>query len=404
MKKKKALYTTFIALILLGGTQTVNGQFLKKLKKKVEQKLEQKADEEADKLLNGQDNTATYDNGKPQNTANKKNPEKTPKNQRNTPTTGSSSHFQKTYLTFKSPSENFSDVVIPSHNNLPRFGALNPYSELTPVSNHKGYKALVELKYLSEVYKNMNRTNLTQNNRNTSQQVNLKAKHSTFAQRHLLNTIGQVGTEELLLEYTCNPKLKENCKAIGIKGERLQPAVWGGDTQNKFQQKRQYTSFIQLHFETLQNWADTFFKDGYEIAYYVDRGSIRRTYDFKNKGYWLYSLMNSTISDFMLHRSNFLAYTEGEQQVKFASKLIFLPLAPEKAKELKLEERLIQNTIPIHTVFKVRVSPKTLNSDKTNIQFEFQLESQTVELYKDRALTKKIGELDLTNLTTKNEE
>jgi len=314
MKKKKALYTTFIALILLGGTQTVNGQFLKKLKKKVEQKLEQKADEEADKLLNGQDNTATYDNGKPQNTANKKNPEKTPKNQRNTPTTGSSSHFQKTYLTFKSPSENFSDVVIPSHNNLPRFGALNPYSELTPVSNHKGYKALVELKYLSEVYKNMNRTNLTQNNRNTSQQVNLKAKHSTFAQRHLLNTIGQVGTEELLLEYTCNP--------------------------------------------TLQNWADTFFKDGYEIAYYVDRGSIRRTYDFKNKGYWLYSLMNSTISDFMLHRSNFLAYTEGEQQVKFASKLIFLPLAPEKAKELKLEERLIQNTIPIHTVFKVRVSPK----------------------------------------------
>ncbi|MFS4467649.1 hypothetical protein [Maribacter sp. 2210JD10-5] len=398
MLQRRIVHTLLIGSFLIGGVQNANGQLLKNLKKKMEQKLEKKADEKTDQLLNGKgekedDQKLVH---KQANTASKN---QNTKDSTNTLERNEVAVNDANIITCKAPSENFTDIVIQSHNGLPRFGDLYFRRNVTAPTNNKGYQSLLELKYLTDVYADMDRTTLTKGSRNSSEQ-NASVKHSIFAQRHLFNILANIGSEKLLIKYACDSESGTNCEFFGRYGDRILPNTWGGNQQNQFQQMRSYTGFVKNHLEELQTWAATFFKNGYEVAYYVDRGWINAKYDFKKKGYWVSNLKHST-RGFLIHPSNFLAYTSGEKLLKNDSELIFLPMSPTKAKTLQLEERQIKGKISVYTVFKVKVRYREPGQDKTNVQFEYELENSKIELFKDIALTEKIGELDTNNLIVK---
>ncbi len=195
-------------------------------------------------------------------------------------------------------------------------------------------------------------------------------------------------------EYFCDSEAKSPCNFYNPSGERIHVSYWGGTRNNAFAQNRSYTTFIKNHYGTLKEWSKSFYTNGSEVAYLVTKATVADKYDFKNKGYWIGNILKIE-GNYMLHDSNFLAYTENEKKLKNAYKKIFLPMDANRAKTYNL-----MNRSPVFVVFKVRVTPKV--SASTQILWEFELESTTVELYKDIALGDKLGEVDIRTVTFKN--
>ena len=408
MKKGKIVYAILIGFFLMGTSQNVQGQFLKKLKKQVEGEIEKLANEEMDGVLNGKETeTSTQEKDAPQTkTAQKsevpKNNGSIPLEQKNNAPKANAPNT----LTYKAPSANFIDVTIQSHNGLPRYGEIY-YKRGETGSSYNAYKALVELKYLKEAYSDMDHGKLTSNEE--EKKGDQKLKNSRFAQQNLLRLAGHVCSEAVLKQYFCEPSSSTPkttktgkairtipCEFVDNYGNRTPPGYWGGSRNNQFQQMRSYKGFVDNHLDNLQKWAETFYDNDEQVVYYVSRSGISGKYDFKKKGYWLSGLIRGGVGDFMLHSSNFLAYTENEKKIKHSSEKFFFAMDPAKAKEANLQDRS-----PVFCVFKVKVLPKT--SNQTRVQFEFELVDQTIEVYsKDPALIHKLGEIDLNDLQSKN--
>lgn len=86
------------------------------------------------------------------------------------------------------------------------------------------------------------------------------------------------------------------------------------------------------------------------------------------------------------------------KKIKNNSSKIFLSINPEKAKKLSLAVGS-----PLFTVAKVKIyhNKKTLVSDGGRVPFSFELENSIIEVYKDQALTNKIGEINVDKLVFK---
>ena len=293
-------------------------------------------------------------------------------------------------ITYKAPNKDFMDVVIQSHKGLPRYGDVYYYRGVTAHTHSKAYRALLELKFMEDLFKDMDRSKLTSYNYADN---DLKAKNSNKAQHHLLMLGKDVLSDERLQEYFCDAEAKSPCNFYNTAGERSLVPSWGGTRNNEFAQNRSYTAFIQNHLEALEAWSNTFFPNDEQIAYFVARGAVNGKYDFKKKGYWIRSIF-SIGGDFILHNTNFMPYTENEKTLRHSSKSIFLPVEPSKAKEYALT-----NVSPVFVAFKVKVFPKIIAPDQ--IQWEFQLEDSDVEFYKDGLLSQKLGEVDMKTVTFK---
>lgn len=397
MVKRKPIFIALILFFLLGPVQNMRGQFFKKLKKNMDDKIEKKVDNEIDALLNEKS---------PKTPEQKNNNNQTKTKSKSNPQNSVPQINETNIITYKAPSTDFIDITIQSHKGMPRYGDIHYRLGVTAPVNRNGYKALVELKYFKEMYVDINRSKLTSYEENSS--GDQKQKNSYFAQSHLKNLAGNVCSEEVLKKYFCdtttkpvntNNKYKNQrnipCKFIDAYGTRRPPSHWGGSRNNEFQQQRSYKEFLEKHLTALQSWADTFYENGEQVVYYVSRSAIIGKYDFKNKGYWLSGLLSSGSSGFMLHSSNFLAYSENEKKIKNSHQQFFFSISPQKAKEFNLQDR-----VPITCVFKVKVLPKISND--TNIQFEFELVDQTIEIYsKNPALTDKLGEINIESLIAK---
>ena len=304
------------------------------------------------------------------------------------------------YITFKAPSSNFIDVEIEAHKGLPRFGDLVFKKINKELSTQKAFEELVKMKYMSIAYRDMDKNKLTK--KDHSQAADKKVDNSVFAQAHLLRLAGMVCSEEVLKKYFCDDSSTQPCSyTIGKYGERPRPSYWGGVSNfnvNEFKQHRSYTSFTKDHLEELQAWSKTFFPKDELIAYYVSRAAIsvpgwgQKPYDFKKKGYLIFSQMNGKQ---FLHPSWFEATDENEKKLKHDRSGIFLPMSPEKAKALKF-----QKGSPIFLVYKVKITAS--EDDKRNkLKLSYTLENRVIEVYKDKMLTEKIGEISVDNLITK---
>ena len=305
-------------------------------------------------------------------------------------------------ITYPSPSNNFIEITIQTHKGLPRFGELYYHRGVTPPTNQAAYNILLDLKYLTNVYADMDQTKLTNYNHN---QTNLKDENSRFAQNHLLKLAGHLCSDMVLEKYFCDTSAKVKCTFKDAYGLRKPIAYWGGSRTNEFQQMRSFLGFKKKYLETLQNWSKEFLKGDEEIGYLVSKSTIAsiafgksKAYDFQKKGYWLKSLISSG-GNWLgpIQYLDFSAVTKNERILKEHQLKVFLAIPPEKAKILSL-----MAGHPLFTVVKARVFPseKALSNSK-RVQYSFELKSSIVEIYKDAALTQKIGEISIQDIITK---
>lgn len=394
MKNVKIKLTLVLFLLAFAIPATTHAQFFKKLKKNVEEKIVQKASDKTDELLSGKEDEiemAESEGLKPSPTSKNKNTQTSKTSQK--PTKKKSPAINDAnVITYRAPSTDFIDVVIQSHKGLPRYGDLYFLRGTTTPTNNKAYETLVEFKFLKDVYDDMDRSKLTKYDR--AQTGDQKTKNSLFAQRHLLTLAGFTCSDAVLKEYFCDSDAKISCNFYDQAGDRKHLGHWGDTRNNEFAQMRSYSGFLKKYFQPLEDWSQTFYKDGSQIAYYVGRAMVSEKYDFKNKGYWINNIISMIGGSYMLHHSEFLAYTESGKALKTSGKKFFVAVEPPKAKELNLQQRS-----PVFAVLKVKVFPKVQNAN--HVAFEYELESQIIEIYRDASLGQKIGEIDLTTLVSK---
>ncbi|WP_437439872.1 hypothetical protein [Eudoraea algarum] len=294
-------------------------------------------------------------------------------------------------ITFKAPSEKYVDIVLQSHDGLIRLGDIYYHRGVTLPTNPQAFNALVNMKYITELYVDMDQTKITKRVYNGT--TDKKSENSNKAQDHLLRLASLLCTETELNKYFCPENAKKPCTFIDTYGRRKPIGFWGGDRGNEFAQLRSYKAFVKDHLSELQDWSKTFFENDELIAYVVSMSSVADTYDFQKKGYWISGAMagSSQVIDYL----SFVPYDENQRNLN--QRKLLLSIEPAKAKELKLQKRS-----PIFIVAKAKIYPdeKTPRSG-ARVPFAFELENPVLEIYKDIQLTQKIGEISVDNLITK---
>lgn len=300
-------------------------------------------------------------------------------------------------IVYQASSSKFHDIVLQSHKGLPRFGLLNNYRKNTNTpSRHKferqdpatreknkkiqlgyhNYFKMVTYKYLSDIYKDIDRERLT---KTPSSNITKKQKNSRTAQSNLA----------LLSRSIC---AEEKCKN-GFSGA------------NEFERLRNYKTFVSENLDELRKWSNTFFKNNTTIGYHVSRLGLSN-YDFDENGYWIQLNLNINVAD------NRITFTSFEPKIDYENRLInklgsqpnpikpfqvFLSMSPEKAEKFQLNN--IRN---FYLVKKIKMTYKeTKNKYNSTLKLVYHHESPLIEIYEDMALTKKIGTLSLDNLILK---
>jgi hypothetical protein len=306
-------------------------------------------------------------------------------------------------IVYKAPSSKFHNIVLQSHKGLPRFGLLNNYS--IPIKNNNGYKKkysniprdpitreknkkirlgyqnyfnMVTFKYLSDVYKDIDREQLT---KIPATGTTGKQKNSYDSQQYLRSLL-----------TLC---FEEKCKN-----------AFNG--KNEFERLRNYKTFVNENLDDLRKWSNTFFKNDNVIGYHVSRlGLGSQSYDFNKKGYWVFLNLNINITNKHMNYTSFEPKADYENDLlnktivgrrnQIQRLQIFLAMSPEKAEKFQLNN--IRN---LYLVKKIKTTNKEIISGSgTFLKLTYQHESPTMEIYEDMALTKKLGTLSLNNLILK---
>ncbi len=305
-------------------------------------------------------------------------------------------------IVYKAPSSKYHDIVLQSHKGLPRFGSLNNY--LIPVKNKNGYKKkyssirqdpareknkkiqlgyqnylkMITFKYLSDIYKDIDRERLT---KMPPTSTIGKQKNSYEAQQYLRNLL-----------TLC---IEEKCKN-GLNGK------------NEFERLRNYKNFVSENLDDLRKWSNTFFTNNSVIGYHVS-GLGLGSYDFDKNGYWVRLNLNVNIGNSRRvsvstifkpnanYESDLLNKTIVDRRNQIQPLQIFLAMSPEKAEKLQLNK-----VRSLFLVKKIKLTYKEIVSGyRTRLTLTYHHESPVLEIYEDKALTKKLGTLSLNKLIIK---
>jgi len=419
---RKRNYTGYIlGIFFLVVSTNAQAQFLKKLKKQTEEKILKRADEKANELLLKKKSSDQHNEvEKPLSIKG----EPLPKEKNQKPEVLKKTTLAKLddsdVLVYKSPNKAFENVVIQKHNGLPRFGSCNFYvvpneitarqPEVARAMNEKrekmktGYPAflkLAKINLLKDLFKSMDKTALMLENRDLVEEE-LKSRK---AQKLLREFAFLMGTSDTKLEYFCdNPSDSGRC-AFASK--------WGGQRADDFTENEKYVDFISKYFDDILTWSQDFFKDGRQTVYLVHQLTKLSTYDFDHNGFWV-SLPHKMRNNFYLDYNGtsegyFHEFTPesdfGQQmlnktnQVRYINGKALFKISPEKA------EILINNKEKkIQLVSKVTIVFKGLSESNRQLfvpTFKYHFVEPTVEIYEDVQLSKKIGSLDMRQLSYK---
>ncbi|WP_431126242.1 hypothetical protein [Flagellimonas flava] len=391
----------------------VHGQFFKKLKKQAEEKALNRADE----LLSKEKSTGQK--GKVEKPSPSKN--ETVSNKKNQETKTTQTVLDDSdILIYKSPNPAFKDVVIQQFKGLPRFGSCDYYEkshkivasqpELAKAMNEKreklkigylGFLKLAKINLLGDLFKSMDKTALTLENRNLLEEEVKSRK----AQELLLDFAFWMGTNETKLKYFCdNPSDSGRC---GFARK------WGGQRADDFTENEKYVEFVETYLDDILAWSRDFFKDGHQTVYLVHHLRDLSTYDFDKNGFWV-SLPHKMRNNFHLDYNNtgdgyFQEFVPengyGQQmlnktnQVEYIDGKVLFKIEPGEAETLlNNKEKKIQAVSKVSIVFKGLDEANRLLFFPT---FSYHFVEPMVEIYEDVQLTKKIGSLDMRQLTYK---
>ena len=300
-------------------------------------------------------------------------------------------------IEFTSPSPKFHNISLQNYKGLPRFGSLDNYRKKNNLGiypkrqdpatrakyrivslSYQNYFKMVAFKYLSDIYKDIDRERLTKMPETNTKG---KQKNSYDAQRYLRSLL-----------TLC---VEEKCKN-GLNGK------------NEFERLRNYKNFVSENLDDLKKWSTTFFTNNSVIGYHVSTIHLG-PYDFDKNGYWAGLNFNLTIGNSREptistifepktdYENNLLNKTTVNPQRQIAQLKIFLAISPEKAEKLQLNK-----VRSLYLVKKVKLNYKEVVSGyKTRLTLTYHHESPAMEIYEDMALTKKIGTISLDNLIIK---
>ncbi|MFD1162403.1 hypothetical protein [Hwangdonia seohaensis] len=301
----------------------------------------------------------------------------------------------------KSPSENYKDILLQSHNGLPRFGVLNRYEisrgKIEPNSREKSklisesyssYIGLIQMDYMKAMYNDFNRTvrALTRPNGTTK-----KEENSYKAQQHFWKLASQICTE--------------------TTGD-----IHAGT--NEFERRRNYKDFVANNLDGLRNWSNTILKNNSINGYWVNMIRLK-DYDFDKKGYWINIILsnvrqrNSRFSTKYNFFKNYVPkhgfetklYSEKNKLNTTPAIKVLFKISPEEAEKIQQPTKLNRGTVMLNTLYaaaKIKVTIKPFVEDQNNRtpeipEFDHHFISPIIVLYKDAALTKKVGEISLEN-------
>jgi hypothetical protein len=310
-------------------------------------------------------------------------------------------------IIIKSPSKNYKDILLQSHKGLPRFGALNGYiisrGKIEPNTREKSqligtsylsFSRMIQMNYMESIYNDFNREVFTYA---TSNDMSKKEKNSFIAQQHFSELSRTTGTKE-----------------AGI--------INAGT--NEFERRRNFKEYVSNNLDGLRKWSSTLLKNNTVTGYWVNT-VILTDYDFDKKGYWLRIPLAMTHPGKFSHYSFFRNFSP---KTNYENKLLIdkgrtnaLPIikalfkiSPEDAEKLQPKR---QKSIPgkhdkkiankIFFATKVKVTLKEFSASKNIARpeipyLEHHFLSPIITLYKDAALTEKVGEISLENLITEN--
>ncbi|MBQ4915459.1 hypothetical protein J8L85_13475 [Maribacter sp. MMG018] len=394
----------------------VNAQFFKKLKQQAEEKLTEKANKEVDDIFTENKGTTKKEEG-----AKELGTVKTDENKVVPPTTvpqSTTTFNESDYLVYKSPDPAFHDVYVQKFKGLPRFGSCNFYTMpnnpkipvSTPEVNEKrvkmkmGYNAfllLARMHTLKNHFKVMDRTALTP----ISKPLVEDEVKSNMAQGYLMNFAFLMGTDALKKEYFMNDRNGDGNAPIVSK--------WGGQYADDFTENEKYVAFVEKYLDKILQWTQTFFEDATEDFQFVVPLEFKGSYDFDKNGFWVQlptKRRSSYSMDFGSTRDNyffeFLPKTpygqqifNKTQQVEHINAEVLFKMDPAAAEAL-----INDKTKNPQMVVKVKVVYEGFRPENPTIyapKYTYHLLDPIMELYSDAGLTKKIGEINLQNLTYK---
>ncbi|MFS4467650.1 hypothetical protein [Maribacter sp. 2210JD10-5] len=330
---------------------------------------------------------------------------------------GQGESVNENLLIFKSPSPNLISLALQTHKQKLRFGEQDNYF-ITPHGDYinakaeeylkvdmktvevaygrQGFITLLKMKFQADLFDNMDKEYFTERTNNMYEE-DLK---SYTAQNHILKAANSLSTRKEMKRYFCNSDLtKEKCertygddnysyRSIG------QEIYWGGMGANEFQRLRNYKEFVNANLKTLQQWSAEVIPDNVVDGYFVAK-SILGKYDFKAKGYWLRDFHGS--NNFLVNFYNLEPVDSYERKLLHKNGTqILLKMSPEVA------ESFSKNHEYIFMVFDIKAKIKGVKSYRNDtLKTSYSLNSPIINLYTDDSLTLNIGELDITNMTTR---
>lgn len=328
---------------------------------------------------------------------------------------------------FKAPNPNLKDFFLPSHKELPRIG----YQDGHGVNNFKlansmGIKEKQRLKkrlkdieintnlfirlslvrIMDDTFSKMDREQLTkelhfsstsENKENYLKKIEEREEFyksqpfqdnstSRLAQEQLLSIASMVVTEDSRQKYFC-PLNGECTFKEGFA------YMWGGRGANEFDRIDGYRSFVEDNFDDIRKWAASL----PEVLYMVDAISLP-IYDFQRNVYRL-RIKPEDNSKFVFRPIESYEKVFGQSPGK--GHLYYdLSLTTEEAKALK--KRTLST---LYVVYKVKIDEEEYVKGKIEfrrlgylnyLNINYHLASPIIELYEDKALTRKVIEIDLT--------
>ncbi|RDY60204.1 hypothetical protein DX873_12830 [Flagellimonas nanhaiensis] len=305
-------------------------------------------------------------------------------------------------MVFDPPSEKFVSIVLQTHKGLPRFGVLNDYRPKSKNSNMRTMPS--RGRQSPENVEKIGRARTGLRNLSIMLGLNYRAPFLTDLDRERLTTpSSSLPQEQQNSAYLQNYLLRQVAPNICLD-ESCKNANQG---KNEFERLRNYKSFMDNCFGSLQEWSKDFLKNDELVGYHVSLLHVARGYDFDKKGYWV--------------SHNFNMNDVFAAKVGGAKKVIFEPVAAyenQMAKNLdarngvqfflKVDEASAErfmkegiNWLYLVKKIKLKYSGKTLSQPRDPIEFNYAHEDSKLLIYEDAALTKNFTTISLDNLTLK---
>jgi len=276
--------------------------------------------------------------------------------------------------------------------NLPRKISNEPFEGLRA---YQAYFSMVELKYLSDLFDKRNKRIFLEEPNDLA----------TASEKGFLSTL----TSTFIADLGYKMQNQQWHKKYGTFWDG---SINRGPNFDINKNVSNYNNFLNDNLSYLRKFSNRFWKNDFQLAYFVEKIEVWKDYDLNNKGYKIPNLdSHKKYDDWrgMFHKgytklvafdfntiNSLYSYSNiryiSNKDIAF-SNTVFFPFA-------ETERELLKNKRVRHLYLVYRIKLSYLDRDivvgsYNCLNFQYQLESPIVTIYEDKELTKQLGEVSL---------